>query len=248
MMSGIYLMDFHKNPFIGIFGRANDDWLIFAKGLPKNTKKKAKEYLEVEVLETTVGGTSLIGSLLAMNSRGIVVSNIVTEEELKELKETGLEVVVAPGLENAVGNLVIMDDKSALVDPELDEETVEVMQEVLKVKVYRGTIGESGLIGMCAVINDKGILTHPDLSDDEKKILEKIFPGREIMVGTVNRGVPFVGSGIIVNSKGALVGNKSTGVEVMRIEGTLFPKRSQREKTHTSVSSIPSRSSFCTST
>ncbi len=226
-MAGIYLMDFHKNPFIGIFGKANEDWLIFAKGLPKSTKKRAREYLEVEVIETTIGGTSLIGSLLVLNSRGIVVSNIVTDDEVKELEETGLEVVIAPGLENAVGNVVIMDDRSALVDPELDQETVEVLEEVLKVKVYRGTIGESGLIGMCAVMNDKGILVHPDLSDEEKKLLEEAFPNREIMVGTVNRGVPFVGSGIIANSKGALVGNKSTGVEIMRIEGTLFPKRSQ---------------------
>ena len=223
-MAGISLLNFHKNPFLGILGRANDDWLIVAKGVPKEALKKAKETLEVDVIETTIGGTSLIGSLLIINSRAIVVSNIVYEDELKLLKETGLEVEVAPGKENAVGNLVLVDDVAAIVDPELDEETVKLIEDVMKVKVYRSTIGDSGLTGMCAVVNKYGVLCHPDLSDEEEEILKKAFgEDRDINIGTVNKGTPFVGSGIIANSKGVIVGDKSTGVELMRIESTLLP-------------------------
>ncbi|MCD6503660.1 MAG: translation initiation factor IF-6 [Thermoplasmata archaeon] len=223
-MGKITLLNFHKNPFLGIFGKANDEWLIVARGVPLETIKKAKEALDVDVIEITIGGTSLVGSLLVLNSKGIVVSNIIYEDELKILEEIGLEVAVAPGKENAVGNVVLVDDKAALVDPELDEETVNVLEDVLKVKVYRGTIGDSGLVGMSAVINKYGILCHPDLSDNEEKLLKEIFgEDRTIDVGTVNRGTPFVGSGIIANSKGVIVGDRSTGVELMRIESTLLP-------------------------
>ncbi|RLF65602.1 MAG: translation initiation factor IF-6 [Thermoplasmata archaeon] len=223
-MSRITLLNFHKNPFLGIFGKANDDWLILARGVPREAIKRAKEALDVDVVEVTIGGTSLVGSLLVLNSRGIVVSNIVYDDELKLLEDTGLEVAIVPGKENAIGNVALVDDKAALVDPELDDETVEVLNDVLKVKVYRGTIGDSGLVGMSAVINKYGILCHPDLSDDEEKLLKEVFgEEREINIGTVNRGTPFVGSGIITNSKGVIVGDKSTGVELMRIESTLLP-------------------------
>ena len=223
-MSRITLLNFHKNPFLGIFGKANDDWLILARGVPKEAIKRAKEALDVDVVEVTIGGTSLVGSLLVLNSRGIVVSNIVYDDELKLLEDTGLEVAIVPGKENAIGNVALVDDKAALVDPELDDETVEVLNDVLKVKVYRGTIGDSGLVGMSAVINKYGILCHPDLSDDEEKLLKEVFgEEREINIGTVNRGTPFVGAGIITNSKGVIVGDKSTGVELMRIESTLLP-------------------------
>ncbi len=223
-MAGISLLNFHKNPFLGILGRANDDWLIVAKGVPKEALRRAKETLEVDVIETTIGGTSLIGSLLIINSHGIIVSNIAYEDELKLLKETGLEVEVVPGKENAVGNLVLIDDVAAIVDPELEDETVRLIEEVMKVKVYRGTIGDSGLTGMSAVVNKYGVLCHPDLSDKEEEILKIAFgKDRDINIGTVNKGTPFVGSGIIANSKGVIVGDKSTGVELMRIETTLLP-------------------------
>jgi len=223
-MAGVSLLNFHKNPFLGILGRANDDWLIVAKGVPKEALRKAKETLEVDVIETTIGGTSLIGSLLIINSNGIIVSNIAYEDELKLLKETGLEVEVVPGKENAVGNLVLIDDVAAIVDPELEDETVRLIEEVMKVKVYRGTIGDSGLTGMSAVVNKYGVLCHPDLSDKEEEILKIAFgEDRDINIGTVNKGTPFVGSGIIANSKGVIVGDRSTGVELMRIETTLLP-------------------------
>jgi len=41
-------------------------------------------------------------------------------------------------------------------------------------------------------------------------------------VGTVNRGNIFVRSGIVANSKGALVGYETTGPELLRIQSALF--------------------------
>ena len=41
------------------------------------------------------------------------------------------------------------------------------------------------------------------------------------MIGTINHGVPFIGSGLVANSKGALVGDLTTGIELGRIEEAL---------------------------
>ena len=41
------------------------------------------------------------------------------------------------------------------------------------------------------------------------------------MIGTVNHGSPVIGSGLIANSKGAIIGNQTTGIEMGRIEEAL---------------------------
>ncbi|RLF51129.1 MAG: translation initiation factor IF-6, partial [Thermoplasmata archaeon] len=43
----------------------------------------------------------------------------------------------------------------------------------------------------------------------------------DVMVGTVNHGAPLIGSGIIANSHGAIIGSLTTGIEMNRIEEAL---------------------------
>ena len=58
------------------------------------------------------------------------------------------------------------------------------------------------------------------VTPDEKRQLEKIF-NVSAMIGTVNHGVPLIGSGLVANTKGAIVGNLTTGIELGRIEEAL---------------------------
>ena len=73
---------------------------------------------------------------------------------------------------------------------------------------------------MAAIVTNKGCLCHPKITSDEKRALESIFKV-EAMIGTVNHGVPLIGSGIIANTKGAVIGNLTTGIEMGRIEEAL---------------------------
>jgi translation initiation factor 6 len=41
------------------------------------------------------------------------------------------------------------------------------------------------------------------------------------MIGTINHGVPLIGSGLVANTKGAIVGNLTTGIELGRIDEAL---------------------------
>jgi len=75
-------------------------------------------------------------------------------------------------------------------------------------------------VGMAAVVTNKGCLCHPKVTDDEKKVLEKVFDV-EVMIGTINHGHPMIGSGLVANSKGAIIGNLTTGIEMGRIEEAL---------------------------
>ena len=75
-------------------------------------------------------------------------------------------------------------------------------------------------VGSCGVATNSGCLVHRDIEENEIKKVESILKV-DVDVETANFGSPFVGSCIIANSKGAIVGESSTGPEVNRIMETL---------------------------
>ena len=107
-----------------------------------------------------------------------------------------------------------------MVHPDIKNKTVKEIEDVLGVPVTKGTIGGLKTVGMSAVVTGKGLLCHPKSSDEELRVLEKVF-GVPVMIGTVNHGSPVIGSGLVANSKGAIIGNLTTGIEMGRIEEAL---------------------------
>ena len=58
------------------------------------------------------------------------------------------------------------------------------------------------------------------LKDEERKTLETVFKV-PIDVGTINCGVPYVGTGLIANSHAAVAGSMTTGPEMFIIGNAL---------------------------
>jgi len=100
------------------------------------------------------------------------------------------------------------------------EESILDIKKTLDVPVFKGTIGSLKTVGMAAGVTNKGLLCHPKASDEEKSQLENVF-GVNVMIGTVNHGSPVIGSGLVANTKGAIIGNHTTGIEMGRIEEAL---------------------------
>lgn len=216
----LQLLDFNENPNLGVFCRTNDDIAFIRKGLSKKIKSKIIEALDVDLIEINISDASIIGALLTFNSKGVVVCDFIDEDSLKIIKDQGLKVCVISDNINAVGNDVLVNDNGALVHPDLKDKTINNIKKTLDVPVSRGTIGSLKTVGMAAVATNKGLLCHPKVTDDEKINLEKIF-GVSVMIGTVNHGSPVIGSGLVANSKGAIIGNQTTGIEMGRIEEAL---------------------------
>jgi translation initiation factor 6 len=216
----LQLLDFNENPNLGVFCRANDDVAFIRKGLSKKIKKKIISALDVDLVELNISDATIIGALLTLNSKGAVVCDFIDEDSLKIIKNQGFEVCVISDKINAVGNDILVNDKGALVHPDLKDKTIENIKKVLDVPVLRGTIGTLMTVGMAAVVTNKGLLCHPKATDNEKKTLEEIFKVN-VMIGTVNHGSPVIGSGLVANSKGAIIGNLTTGIEMGRIEEAL---------------------------
>jgi translation initiation factor 6 len=214
------LLDFNENPYLGVFCRANDDIAFIRKGLSKKVKNKVISALDVELIELNISDASIIGALLTFNSKGVVVCDFIDADSLKIIKKQGLKVCIISDKINAVGNDILVNDKGALVHPDFKDKTIENIKKTLDVPVSRGTIGTLKTVGMAAVVTNKGLLCHPKTTDDEKRNLEKIFDV-SVMIGTVNHGSPVIGSGLVANSKGAIIGKLTTGIEMGRIEEAL---------------------------
>jgi translation initiation factor 6 len=219
-ISHLELMDFNDNPNIGIYCRANDSTVFIQQSLPKNTRRLISAVLDAKVVELSVANATIIGSLLMMNSHGAVVTEFADTETRQLIAHQGLSVFPIKDVINAAGNDILANDHGALVHPDLKTVTVKKIGDTLGVPVHKGTIAQLGTVGMAAVVTNKGCLCHPKVTVDEREFMEKIFDV-PVMIGTVNHGFSMVGSGLVANSKGALIGRMTTGIEMGRIEEAL---------------------------
>lgn len=190
---------------------------------PLQIGRKEVESLEgvlgLEVAQMSIGGSALVGALVAGNSNGIAVADIATEEDIDRLTSFGDVVVMESGV-NAAGNLLVANEHGILASPVLPEEGIEVLAETLKVDCAAVSIAGNDTPGSVAVCNNKGVLLHPDVTEAEVEVIEAIL-GVPVMVGTVNFGSPHVGSGCIATDHGAWTGSQTAGPELNRIEDAL---------------------------
>jgi translation initiation factor 6 len=214
------LLDFNENPNLGVYCRANDTVAFLQKSLTKKVKKRVATTLEVSLVELTIADSTIIGSLLVLNSKGAVVTYISDRYTIEKIKDQGLNVFVIKDVINAAGNDILANDYGVLIHPDIQDQSLQKISETLDVPVERGTIASQKTVGMAAAVTNKGCLCHPKVTNKEKQQLENLFDV-EVMVGTVNHGVPMIGSGLVANSKGAIIGNLTTGIEMGRIEEAL---------------------------
>lgn len=204
---------------LGVFARCTEKVVLVPPEAGPEAAEALEKGLEVAVVRAMVGGSSVLGSLISANSQGFVVSYHANDDELKRLSEHG-KTARLPARINAAGNVILANDRAALVHPGLSVKACETVADVLCVEVVKGTIGGLKTVGMTALVTNKGLLVHPRASEAEITVLEDLFK-LPVDVGTVNFGSPLVGSGLLANSKGYMAGEESTGPELGRVEDAL---------------------------
>lgn len=213
-------MNIFGNSYIGVYCKVSEDFAFIPKNLTKADKKTIEETLKVEVVEFSIAGSTILGSLIAVNMNGIIVADFIGEEEIEILKKKKINFSIINSQLNAVGNNILANDKKALVNFQYDEESKKLISEILNVEVLEGSIAGIKTVGMCAVATNKGVLCHPKIREDELQKLKDFF-NLPVNIGTVNYGMPLIGAGAIANSKGGIAGNLTTGIELGRIEDAL---------------------------
>jgi len=201
------LFDYYGDVNIGFYGRATDRLFI------SSFEEDFSEIFKVPSIKITVGGTEFVGLFSAMNSNGIILPFIVRDEELREIKRLGLDVLVLKEKFTAIGNLIVANDKGAIVSDLLSEKSIKPIEDVLKVEVVRVTLVNSKIVGSVCFATNKGAILHREASEDDKKLVKDVLKV-EVEKGSVNYGSPYVSSGVIANSYGALIGSRTSGYEL----------------------------------
>jgi len=163
----------------------------------------------------------VIGVLGVANSNGIVLSSIIEPEVIEKNPDTSLTIARARGQFYALGNLVLANDRAAVISPIVDKRTSSLIEETLGVEIAWKRIAGSDLVGSLACVSNYGILVSPFATDEEVEDLKEFFKVDRGDIGTVNLGQPFIAAGILANTKGCVAGEDTTGLEMMRIAETL---------------------------
>ncbi|MBS3069774.1 translation initiation factor IF-6 [Candidatus Micrarchaeota archaeon] len=207
------------NPHIGMFARANEALVLLPLGAhPKFVR--AADALGARRIAATVASSNLIGIFCALNSHGIVVPSFAEEEEKGFFKGLGLNVCVLPSMFAAVGNNICANDKGAIVNPDIPAHWRKKIGECLHVEAVPASIAGYKTVGSACIATNKGFAAHNRANDEEMEMLRSVF-GVQGANATVNMGSPFIGLGVVANSKGCMMGEATSGFESSRIMNAL---------------------------
>ena len=217
----VYLSSVVGSASLGVYTLANDRFIIIPQMVPRKKAERDAEWLKTKLIHTSISGSVLAGALACSNSNGILLPNSIRDEELQTIKASfDGNITIMETKKTAYGNLVLANDKGALVDPRFKQHEMKQITETLDVEVAPGEIAGLPYVGSLAVATNKGVLAHPLLKDEEKQLLESLFKV-PVDVGTVNCGIPYVGTGLIGNSHAAVAGSLTTGPEIFIIGNAL---------------------------
>ncbi len=217
----IYLTSLIGSASIGRYSLATDKMLIVPKSVPLKKAERLSEWLRVKLIHTCIGGSVLVGALACANSRGMLLPSFVREEELEGIKNCFQgNITIMETKKTAYGNLVLTNDHGAIVDPRLREPELRIISETLCVETVPAEIAGLPYVGSLAVATNKGALAHPLLKDSERKTLEEVLRV-PVDVGSINCGIPQVGTGLIANRHAAIAGLLTTGPEMFIIVNAL---------------------------
>jgi len=209
--------DVYSGPNIGVFTSVNDKFVFIPNGFAKTKAENLAHYLQTEYLMTPVANTRLLGILMVLNNHGILLPNTSSPDEIANLrKHTDLNVKMLDTKHNALGNLICVNDKGGVISPIVEKEYIKEIEDVLDIEVIQKRIAGFHQVGAVMKANNLGGVIHPEADEEDIKNFSNIL-GVNIEPATINGGIPYVSSGILANSNAVVVGNLTSGPEIMTL-------------------------------
>jgi translation initiation factor 6 len=217
----VYLSSIVGSPSIGVYALTTETIVMIPRMVPQEKAQEYANWLKTKLVYTAISGSVLIGALACANSNGMLLPHSIRQEELAQIKpDYHGNITIMETKKTAYGNLILANDKGAVVDPRFKPAEIKKISEALGVEAVPTEIAGLPYVGALAVATNKGVLAHPMLKDEERKILENVFKV-PVDVGTINCGIPYVGTGLLANSHAAVAGSMTTGPEMFIIGNAL---------------------------
>lgn len=214
---GIFRYDLYKSPNVGIFAKSNDKLVLLPYGYAESKIEKIIEFLQVEPFFVSIGGHRIIGPMVVLNNKGLLLPPTASDDEIINLKQiSGLNVERLKSKHTALGNLISVNDYGAVISPLLKGEFDQQIRDVMGVEVITMPVAGFNQTGSMIVSNNSGGGIHPKATEAEIEDAASVLKV-DIEPLTINGGVPYLSSGIILNSKSLIVGSLTTGPELIML-------------------------------
>ncbi|EFN58448.1 hypothetical protein CHLNCDRAFT_29747 [Chlorella variabilis] len=226
--------DFEGSNDAGCFATLTNAYAITALGAAENFYSVFEAELadHIPVIKTSVAGTRLVGRMTVGNRNGLLLPNTTTDQELMHIRNSLPDEVVVQRIDerlSALGNCIACNDYVALIHPDIDKETEEIVADVLGVEVFRQTIAGNVLVGSYCQFTNQGGLVAPQTSVEDLDELSSLLQV-PLVAGTVNRGSDVIGAGLVVNDWAAFCGLDTTSTELSVIESVFKLRDSNAAK------------------
>ncbi|KAL3154410.1 eukaryotic translation initiation factor 6 [Trebouxia sp. C0010 RCD-2024] len=224
-------VSFENSNDIGVFAKLTNAYCLCAVGAAENFYSVFEAELadHIPVVKTSVAGTRLVGRVTVGNKNGLLMPNTTTDQELQHCRNSLPDEVVVQRIDerlSALGNCIACNDYVALIHPDVDKETEEIIADVLGVEVFRQSIANNVLVGSYCHFSNQGGLVHPQTSIEDLDELSSLLQV-PLVAGTVNRGSDVIGAGLVANDWAAFCGLDTTSTELSVIESVFKLRDSQ---------------------
>ncbi len=211
---------YYGNPFIGLFAIANDKIAIVPPGSSSSFVSKIRESLNVEVMETLVNESNLLGIYMRMTNESLIIQEGINDIERKVLDSTGLNVVYMKERHNAWGNNLCMNSKGGIINDDVPRETIKRLEDRLGIEIVPMNVDGYHTVGRVVIATEKGFAVKNRATEEEINHIESILKVKG-GVATANMGSMFVSACAIANSNGMIIGEQTTGIETSRLQDAL---------------------------
>ena len=206
---------------VGAYARITNSYALIPTTATESWVSVFQDHLEpnIKIIYSNIAGTPIVGRLTAGNKNGLLVPLTTSDSELKQIEDSLPDGVAVERIEekfSALGNVISCNDKIALIHPELDNETIEIIQDVLGVEVFPTLIAKESLVGSYSVFTNKGGIVSPLCTVEEVEELSGQL-GITIETASVNRGSNLVSAGCCVNDSSLFCGWETTALEIANL-------------------------------
>lgn len=156
-----FRVQFESNDEVGVFSKLTNSYCLVAIGGSQNFYSVFESELSdtIPVIHASIAGCRIVGRLTVGNRNGLLVPNTTTDQELQHLRNSLPDSVRIQRVEerlSALGNVIACNDYVAIIHPDLDKDTEEILVDTLKVEVFRATIADQVLVGSYCALSNQG--------------------------------------------------------------------------------------------
>jgi len=124
--------NFENSNEIGCFAKLTNSYCLVASGGSENFYSVFEKELGVHipVVHASIGNTKTVGRMTVGNKNGLLVPMMTTDMELQVLRNSLPDSIKIQRVEerlSALGNSIAVNDHVALIHPELDKNTEEIL-------------------------------------------------------------------------------------------------------------------------